>query len=109
MGTETYIVHRTSSYIVYPKQVAPYTRTSRLGHPSEQFEKSSIYSGILLLSHTHPITLTLVSRFVLYPTFTMKLLAFAALASLAHIASAVGVVGKAEGFASGVTGGSSDH
>ena len=37
----------------------------------------------------------------------MKFLAFAALASLAHMASAVGVVGKAEGFASGVTGGSS--
>jgi len=37
----------------------------------------------------------------------MKLLAFAALASLAHMASAVGVVGKAEGFASGVTGGGS--
>jgi pectin lyase len=37
----------------------------------------------------------------------MKFLAFAALASLAHMASAVGVVGQAEGFASGVTGGSS--
>ncbi|CAI9633181.1 unnamed protein product [Alternaria burnsii] len=35
----------------------------------------------------------------------MKFLAIAALASLAHMASAVGVVGKAEGFATGVTGG----
>lgn len=35
----------------------------------------------------------------------MKVLVFAALASLAHMASAVGVVGKAEGFAAGVTGG----
>jgi pectin lyase len=35
----------------------------------------------------------------------MKFLAIAALASLAHVASAVGVVGKAEGFAVGVTGG----
>ena len=39
----------------------------------------------------------------------MRFLAFAALASLAHIASAVGVAGKAEGFASGVTGGSLTH
>ncbi|KAH6633506.1 pectin lyase fold/virulence factor [Boeremia exigua] len=37
----------------------------------------------------------------------MKFLAVAALASLAHIASAVGVVGTAEGFATGVTGGGS--
>lgn len=37
----------------------------------------------------------------------MKFSAFAALAGLAHMASAVGVVGKAEGFASGVTGGGS--
>jgi pectate lyase len=35
----------------------------------------------------------------------MKFFAIAALASLAHVASAVGVVGKAEGFATGVTGG----
>ena len=35
----------------------------------------------------------------------MKFLAIAALAGLAHMASAVGVVGKAEGFATGVTGG----
>lgn len=35
----------------------------------------------------------------------MKFFAIAALASLAHMASAVGVVGKAEGFAAGVTGG----
>lgn len=37
----------------------------------------------------------------------MKVFAFAALASLVHLASAVGVVGKAEGFAVGVTGGGS--
>lgn len=37
----------------------------------------------------------------------MKFSAFAALASLVHMASAVGVVGKAEGFAAGVTGGGS--
>jgi hypothetical protein len=37
----------------------------------------------------------------------MKVFAFAALASLAQMASAVGVVGKAEGFATGVTGGGS--
>ncbi|KNG47828.1 pectin lyase [Stemphylium lycopersici] len=35
----------------------------------------------------------------------MKLSVIAAIASLAHMASAVGVVGKAEGFAHGVTGG----
>lgn len=35
----------------------------------------------------------------------MKLSIIAAIASLAHMASAVGVVGKAEGFAYGVTGG----
>ena len=35
----------------------------------------------------------------------MKFLAIAALAGLAHVASAVGVAGKAEGFAAGVTGG----
>lgn len=35
----------------------------------------------------------------------MRFVALAALAGLAHIASAVGVVGKAEGFATGVTGG----
>ena len=40
----------------------------------------------------------------------MKIFAFAALASLAHMASAVGVVSKAEGFAAGVTGGTQeDH
>ncbi|KAJ4312133.1 hypothetical protein N0V94_007611 [Neodidymelliopsis sp. IMI 364377] len=37
----------------------------------------------------------------------MKIFAFAALASLAQMASAVAVVGKAEGFATGVTGGGS--
>lgn len=37
----------------------------------------------------------------------MKLSVIAAIASLAHMASAVGVVGKAEGFAYGVTGGGS--
>lgn len=37
----------------------------------------------------------------------MKFLAFAALASLVHMTNAVGVVGKAEGFAAGVTGGGS--
>lgn len=37
----------------------------------------------------------------------MKGIIFSALASLAHMASAVGVVGKAEGFATGVTGGGS--
>lgn len=35
----------------------------------------------------------------------MKFLAFTFLAGLAHVATAVGVVGKAEGFAAGVTGG----
>lgn len=35
----------------------------------------------------------------------MKFFAVAALASLAHLASAVGVSGQAEGFAAGVTGG----
>ena len=35
----------------------------------------------------------------------MRFLAIAALAGLAHMASAVSVVGKAEGFAAGVTGG----
>ncbi|KZM24851.1 lyase [Ascochyta rabiei] len=37
----------------------------------------------------------------------MKFFAVAALASLAHLASAVSVVGQAEGFAKGVTGGGS--
>lgn len=35
----------------------------------------------------------------------MRFFAIAALAGLAHVANAVGVVGKAEGFATGVTGG----
>lgn len=35
----------------------------------------------------------------------MRFFATAVLASLVHMASAVGVVGKAEGFAAGVTGG----
>jgi hypothetical protein len=46
-----------------------------------------------------------VFRFLFDFTFIMKVFMFAALASLAHMASAVGVVGKAEGFATGVTGG----
>ena len=37
----------------------------------------------------------------------MKFSALAVLAGLAHMASAVGVSGKAEGFAAGVTGGGS--
>lgn len=51
------------------------------------------------------ITLSFVVHFVFVPTFIMRVLAIAALAGLAHMASAVGVVGKAEGFAAGVTGG----
>ena len=35
----------------------------------------------------------------------MRFFAIAALAGLAHVANAVAVVGKAEGFATGVTGG----
>ncbi|KAF2827054.1 pectin lyase-like protein [Ophiobolus disseminans] len=37
----------------------------------------------------------------------MKVILLAGLASLAHVASAIGVVGKAQGFATGVTGGGS--
>lgn len=51
------------------------------------------------------ITTFFVIHFAFVRTFTMKFLFIAALAGLAHMASAVGVVGKAEGFAAGVTGG----